>query len=243
MKARLLFTLVLLALAALHDKRTLGLDNFSVWLAVAAMVPWILPEIGSMISSLSVSGLFDVKFRELQEKVELQQNAIENGVGGKVSETAVKVAKAAAVATSLGGIPALEEDDGGSPVTATRDSSDPNKGQFGLQPSRDGFRLRATVNPFPGSTELFRIHAEVEGIDSGHRLGGGDSVRFTLPPTFPKPRVDVQPSGDGKSVLDRIARGAFTLGAEVIRAGKPPVRLELDLGRDVPGAPTAFREG
>src|ERR1700684_2146977 len=86
MLARIVFSVVLLLLAWLHahfhDAKGLNFDAMSVWLGVIAVVPWILTEVGEMVSSLTVSGVFQLNFRELQKKVEAQQIAIEGGVGG-----------------------------------------------------------------------------------------------------------------------------------------------------------------
>src|SRR5215831_4544158 len=94
---KVLFTAVLLALAALH--RWLGFDKTSVGLGVAAVVPWVLAEVQALIKNLKIPGVAEVEFRELKEKAEALQVAVEGGVGGKAAVPAAAAAATASPAT------------------------------------------------------------------------------------------------------------------------------------------------
>jgi hypothetical protein len=241
---RVLFTLVLFALAALHTIKRFGFDTISVSLGVVAVVPWILPQLFGMISSLSVTGLFEVKFKELQQTIAQQQQKIEGqaqdlqahavalaaGVGGGAPGDAVKTFAAAA-----GGAVAQSAELGEAPHIA----SDDPKGKYGGKPSSGYYRLKAAVKPFPGSDRMFLVHAWVESTDPSHHV---NKVIFDVGPTFPQREVEVTPNSDGIASLDRAARGAFTIGAKVFWGppSVPPVRLELDLATDVSDAPAGW---
>jgi hypothetical protein len=231
---RLWFSAIMLALAALH--KWLGFDSLSVGLGVAAIAPWILPEVRSLVSSIKLPGGLELEFQKLQETVEAQQVALEGGVGGKPEPEAASVAAAAATggahATHSSAVsfsaPAAEED------VRPVDPIDPNRGQFGSSPVSDGLRLSANVTPFPGSDQLFRIHAWV-AAESGPKLETGTKVRFYPHPTFRRRVLDALAGNDGTAAIDLVAWGAFTLGAVVSRGGRE-TRLELDLAtlRDAP---------
>src|SRR4051794_33050998 len=80
---KLWYTVLMLTLAVLH--RRYNVDNISIWLGVAAAVPWILPELQGLVETFKVGSLIDVKFRARldaqDEKIAGQQVAIESGVG------------------------------------------------------------------------------------------------------------------------------------------------------------------
>jgi hypothetical protein len=94
-------------------------------------------------------------------------------------------------------------------------------------------RLSATVKPFLGSDELFMVRAWVSSTDLARPLAEGTPVTFHLS-TFNPPVVVVKASG-GLAAIDRVARGSFTIGAEV-----DGVRLGLPLNT-VTGAPERFK--
>jgi hypothetical protein len=94
-------------------------------------------------------------------------------------------------------------------------------------------RLSATVKPFLGSDELFMVRAWVSSTDLARPLAEGTPVTFHLP-TFNPPVVVVKALG-GLAAIDRVARGSFTIGAEV-----DGVRLGLPLNT-VTGAPERFK--
>jgi hypothetical protein len=266
---RVLFTFVLFALAALHTIRQVNVDTLSVTLGVIAVVPWILPQLFGMISSLSVTGLFEVKFKELQQTIAQQQHkidgqeqevqahrlALEEGVGGVTAGDTAKrmtVAAGGAVAQSAEAgdiIQTLLESQitavGGaiahSPDAgeARHPASGDPKGKYGSKPSSGFYQLRAAVKPFPGSDRMFLVHAWVEATDARHHV---NKVIFDVGPTFPQREVEVTPNSDGIAFVDRAARGAFTIGAKVFWGppSVPPVRLELDLATDVSDAPSGW---
>jgi hypothetical protein len=240
----------MLLLAVLHSIPRLNLNTTSVWIGVLGVVPWVLPLLREMFTSLKINGVGEVTFRELQQKVanqeellKAQEEAIVTGAGGKTPAPAVALVKtmAAAVgATDQGTMEAAPEGDSApdgdaAPARVLRDPNDPNKGEFGEKAERDGYRLSADVTPVPGSTRLFQIIARVTGARKGNE------VRFHLHPSFGAGRdvVTVDVGSDGVAELNRKAWGAFTMGAEVITRDRI-IRLELNLAQ-LESAPAAFR--
>ena len=230
---KIFYTLVMLALAALH--RWFGFDKTSVGLGVAAVMPWVLGELQSMIKSLKLQGVAEVEFRELKEKAEALQVAVEGGVGGKAAVPAAAAAAAASPAPASGAksFSTMAADDVKKPA-----NDDPLKHQFGSKPSADGLVMKARVTRVPGSDTLFRIHAWVADA-SGAPLSRDVTVKIYLHPTFPRSERDATVGGDGTASLDLVAWGAFTMGAKVWRGDRVTL-LELDLATDVPGAPAEF---
>jgi hypothetical protein len=78
------------------------------------------------------------------------------------------------------------------------------------------------------------VQLKVTSTNAGAVLTG--TVRFHLHPTFVPSKRDVV-AVNNEAVLNLIAYGAFTVGAELF---DPKIVLELDLAT-VSGAPTAFR--
>ena len=221
------FALVCLAMAIFHEF-VHKLDSLFIGLVLLAAVPWFVPWIIPLLSSLKVGGL-ELNFRDLKAQVDANTQmtqATAAAVMPVVKQAVVKAAKAAASEYVSHGVPL-------SPGVA-QDESDPNKGDFGGSRERDGFRLGAQVTPVPQSTEYFLIHAWVEA--SGRRpLRDGAEVVFHLHPSFPQPVVRVTAAA-GAASIDRLGWGAFTIGVEV-----EGVRLELDLATEIPSAPPLFR--
>lgn len=121
-------------------------------------------------------------------------------------------------------------------ATAKFNPADPRKGQWGGLPSREGWRLGATVSEHGASKNWFDITLEVTAeAGSGKSLFG--DVEFYLHDTFARP-VETVGQKDGKAVLTTSAYGAFTVGALVKQDG---TRLELDLA-ELGTAPPRFRE-
>ena len=108
------------------------------------------------------------------------------------------------------------------------DAADPNKHQFGGRPIRNGRELSATVTPVDSAGTWFRVVLRV--------APAAENVTFHLHPTFPQTTVEVTPA-NGVAELERIAWGAFTVGATT-DGGR--TQLELDLA-EFDGAPEPFR--
>jgi hypothetical protein len=111
---------------------------------------------------------------------------------------------------------------------------DHNKGQFGGSREADGFIISVDPRPVKGLKDWYKLIYTVKAKDSDKKLTGG--VKFYLHNTF-KPRVEVVDSVNGVARLEKIAWGAFTIGAEILSTG---TKLELDLG-DEPGLPDDFK--
>jgi cellulose biosynthesis protein BcsQ len=122
----------------------------------------------------------------------------------------------------------------GAAVPATPvDADDPQKGQWGSLPSRNGRTLSASVSEV--SSGWFQIDLRVTGLASALPLT--EPVEFHLHPTFPQREVTVSPEGN-VAALSVHAWGAFTVGAS---ADGGRTLLELDLSDD-PSFPSSFRE-
>lgn len=106
---------------------------------------------------------------------------------------------------------------------------DPQKGQWGGKPSRNGRTLTAAVVPV--TDDWFEVTLRVQGLTPLK-----DPVVFYLHPSFSPNEYTVQPV-DGVAVLQIHAYGAFTVGA-VADAGRTV--LELDLA-ELSDAPPVFR--
>lgn len=117
-------------------------------------------------------------------------------------------------------------------------SDDPQKGEWGGSSFVEGYELIGQVESIPNSPEWFRVQLEVR--DSEPVRNPGARVQFHLHPTFRRKEV-VVPFCAGVAVLDLVAWGAFTVGAEVFDAvGKSLAKLELDLAT-LENAPMKFR--
>jgi hypothetical protein len=114
--------------------------------------------------------------------------------------------------------------------------ADPQEGRWGGQPVSNGRRLSAVVKPLPGDEDFFRLRIEVASTDETNNPLTG-KVYFHLHDTFdePDPVVKVR---DGRAVLNLVAYGAFTVGAE---ADDRKTRLELNLA-ELDDAPRKFKE-
>jgi hypothetical protein len=226
---KVLFSLLCLALA----RAEFGghpVSSTVVALITLASAPWSLPWLASFLQGLKVGGLLEVNFRQLEQKVEENAKAVA-AVGAGVPTRPVG-ARAAPTDEALAGPD--DESMANNPAAERALPVDPNKGRFGGKSAADGRKLTAEVKPFPGSTELFLIHAEVTSTNPGQPLTDGTTVGFFLEPAFSPAHANVKVS-NGVATIDRAAWQSFTLGAEV-----DGVKLELDLGADVPSVPPAF---
>ena len=167
--------------------------------------------------------------RNLQD-VESNMGALEKELGPGSKQAVAVLAPAsppAAIKLSGEGVPKAT-------ARAPYASDDPNKGQFGGSPERDGYRLTAKVTPLAGaSSSRCRVKLVVMSTDPGKRLQ--DHVTFYLHPTFGQwARYEVEVKGNVAE--DEITSyGAFTVGVET----SDGVRLELDL-MDVQGGTQRF---
>lgn len=110
---------------------------------------------------------------------------------------------------------------------------DPQKGQWGGQPDRNGWRLSAEVSEL--TREWCRIVLTV-GPDGESAKQLTAPVTLHLHDSFLHSSVEVPPD-DGKVCFKTAAYGAFTVGAVVRQDG---TTLELDLA-DVESAPDFFK--
>jgi hypothetical protein len=112
---------------------------------------------------------------------------------------------------------------------------DPQKNQWGGEQQRNGRRLDAEVEQI--DTDWFRVKLIVVPTDLTKPVQ--NRVRFHLHDSFRDNMVEVKPDADGTAALERVAYGAFTVGAEV--ENEPETYLELDLSDPRVGAPEVFR--
>jgi len=116
---------------------------------------------------------------------------------------------------------------------AGSDPSDPQKGRWGGRAIAGGYVLLAAVTPVEGDSKYFRVRLWVRPIEPSATVTG--RVTFYLHPTFINPVVPVEPER-GIAALERLAWGAFTVGAETHDGTK----LELDVSEPI-DFPPEFR--
>lgn len=238
------FAAVCIGLAIAHLLHPL--DSKFIGLVLLATAPIFLPWVQQKISSMKVGGV-EVNFRELKAQVDQNRQMVQ-ATAAQVMAVTEKPGKAKAdrrARQARAGVDAgapLAHDPmkpalviGEAAIASESDANDdPNKDQFGGSPEHDGLRLRAKVTPMPQSTGYFLVHAWVEASAGAQALDDGTEVVFHLHQTFAEPVVRVE-AQDGVAAIDRLAWGAFTIGAEI-----GTVRLELDLA-GLRGAPPEFR--
>jgi hypothetical protein len=250
-----LFALLCLGLAAADYTEFRGHHVSSTVLGLIALAtaPWSLKWFADMVQTLKVGGM-QIEFRQQIERVEAKVAALDDQ-GKQHAETVAEVASAiralASEAWAMFPWSVRRCRKGAafrSPVHPTRarplakeavapppELKDGNKNRFGGKPVSDGRKLSARVKPFPGSSELFAIRALVESTDPAtNPLIEGTPVILHLHPSFRQNEIQ-KPVKNGAATVECVSLGAFTIGAEV-----EDVRLDLDLARDVPGAPVAF---
>jgi hypothetical protein len=237
----LVFSVLCLALVAVDFKH--HVSSTVIGLLALASAPWSLPWFADLVQSLKV-GTMELNFRQhIEQKIDEQQKAVaaalSSGIGnpGPASSSgpgASGLSHAILAAPDRGDTSTADSDESAS------DMEDPNKGQFGGRPLANGRKLSAQVKPFPGSTELFLIHASVSSVDPTRPLIDDTPVIFYLHDSFAQ-KENQKLVKNGKASLDFVSRGAFTMGAVVQEENDVP--LELDLAKDVPDAPLAFISG
>lgn len=221
-----LFTLLCLGLAAAEYRREKPFDQqFQVFVLVAVL-PWALPWLSTLFRSVKVGGM-ELNFRELEAKIQETREAtkaLASGIGAQEAPSGSSTA-GKSLGTAVAGD--FGDPEGDQPTPGPPDED------FGNNPVVGSRRLSATVKPFLGSDELFMIHSWVNSTDLAKPLADGTLVRFHLP-TFNPPVAVVKAAG-GLAAIDRVARGSFTLGAEV-----EGVRLGLTLS-SVASVPERFK--
>ena len=119
-------------------------------------------------------------------------------------------------------------------VKARINPQDPQKGQWGRKPVRNGWELSAKVKKI--EPDWYGIELVVKP-SAGSEKALSSGVVFHLHDTFPEPVVPVERKNN-RAVFKTAAYGAFTVGALVEQDQTP---LELDLAT-LPTAPKRFRE-
>lgn len=221
-------------------------------LIALATAPWSLKWFADMVQTLKV-GSMQIEFRQQIEKVEEKvaalddqgkqhaetvaevAAAIDKGIGGRGDVSSVGSKMSEGHDFSVPSAPDPRQAAGQDAVAPPPELKDRNQNRFGWKPVADGRKLSAKVKPFPGSTDLFVIRALVESTDpTSNALTDGTRVIFHLHPSFRQNEIHKSVK-NGAATMECVSLGAFTMGAEV-----EGVRLELDLARDVPGAPRVF---
>lgn len=256
---RLFFALLCLSLAA-RDLLGPRVDPTVIGLIALATAPWSLPWVANLMQSLKVGGV-EFNFRQqIEQKIAALDNQGKE-VAAKVDEHAE--AFAAALSSGIGRprevapgnleIPeavshsvaaAPDRGESVSPAAGPRssdslpsDPEDPNKNQFGGRPVAKSRKLFAVVKTFPGSNDLFVITASVVSTDTTKPLTDDTPVTFYLHDTFAQ-KENRKLTKCGTATVECVSSGAFTMGAKVQE--EEDILLELDLAKDVPGAPVAF---
>jgi hypothetical protein len=120
------------------------------------------------------------------------------------------------------------------PPTSKINPRDPQKGQWGGEPSRNGWTVTATVTKM--ETYWFRTVLTVSAKPGSKKVLSG-TVTFHLHDSFAKPVREVAVK-EGKATLKVWTYGAFTVGVVI---NKDDTMLELDLA-ELKSAPKLFRE-
>jgi hypothetical protein len=229
-----LFTLLCLGLAAAEYRRKAPFDQQFVGLVFVAVLPWGLPWMSTLIKSLKVGGL-ELDFRELKAEIQEAREATKALASGLQAAPQPEATPPDGFTDKSLGTAVADDFEGpeSDQTVPNLRKSEPRVDDFGNNPAADSRRLSATIKPFLGSDELFMIHASVNSTDPARPLVDGTPVTFYLP-RF-NPPVAVVKAADGVAAIDRVARGSFTLGAQV-----DGVRLGLRL-HTVPGAPERFK--
>jgi len=233
---KLLFTLacVVAVAAQTHFK----LDATAVGLILLGLIPWLAPLLAPYVTTLKFAGM-EVALREMKAQVEESKQVAQAAVSAAVAGVGRAPGEQVSAPVSKS-----EYVDHGVPMPPKNESldseeeeyaSDPNRGMFGGKAETSGRKLCAEVKPLPGSTDFFRLHIWVAASAGAPPLADGTRVKFHLHPTF-RPMVTETVASAGVATLDRVAWGAFTVGAEV-----DGVQLELNLATDIP-APDLFRK-
>lgn len=182
------------------------------------------------------------RIKETQEQVHATQLVVAHGRGGRPAAPVPELEPAAAGmeagATAPTDGPRSSSGRGLEtmlPGAEEFNPDDPQRGRWGGKWRRNGRILSATVTPVPRTQGWYNVRLEVRSTDSENNPLKGH-VRFHLHPTF-TPQDPVVPVTGGVAALERIAWGAFTVGAEADDGETP---LELNLA-ELEDAPAEFR--
>lgn len=186
-----------------------------------------------MLTRMYLQGAFARAERDLGEVIQRLAERVEEAAEISEASALGRIRGASPVALGRGAGPAAAAFVSPLADPATFDPDDPNRGQFGGQSERNGYRISATVAPSRGLRGFFDVEMRVHSTN--HQRPLKDSVTFYLHPTFGDPQQIVRPV-EGVARLSVKAWGAFTVGAAI-----GDVRLELDLAR-VEGVPKEFAE-
>jgi hypothetical protein len=120
------------------------------------------------------------------------------------------------------------------PVAGKVNPLDPNKGQFGKEAEKNGWRVSAEVYTLEEGKWFF-IDIKVKSTDPEKPFL--KEASFYLHDSFPEPVVRVR-AHKGRARLKTSAYGAFMVGVIIEDDG---TQLELDLA-ELPDAPQVFRD-
>ena len=255
----LLFALLCLALAA-ADFQGHRVNTTLIGLVALATAPWSLPWFANLVQSLKVGGMelnfrqqveqkitaLDIQGKEVAAKVDEHAEAfaaaLSSGIGRPREVAPGNLERTEAVSHSVAAAPDRGESVSPAAVPLSSnflppDPEDPNKNQFGGRPVARSRKLFAAVKAFPGSSDLFVITASVVSTDTTKPLTDDTPVTFYLHDTFAQ-KENRKLAKHGTATVECVSSGAFTIGAKVQE--EEDILLELDLAKDVPGAPVAF---
>lgn len=195
------------------EESTSGFMN-AITYFVAAMVVFILRFTLPYLKSFSAG---DYKF-EFHANLETENKV---GIGGGKNSSHEEIHKVKKKFENLN-------------LKPEYDSNDPQKGMWGGKKENNGLKLSASVTETE-NPDLFKLKLKVEPVKNRNLTG---TVIFHLHDTFNdmNPEIYVR---DNKAELNLIVYGAFTVGAE---ADNGRTQLELDLDKDMPLAPSKFKE-
>jgi hypothetical protein len=232
----MVFTLAIGGLAVADYYREKPLDPAFVGLVTLAVLPWALPWLATLMKTMKVAGM-ELTFRELEAQIKDTRE-----VAQAAASVVTGVGKAPAMGSATATAPnpdalshsAFAADDEDVPRPVQTDSDAANALRFGNKPVAGRRRLSATIKPFPGSGDLFMVHAWVSSTEL-QPLKDGTRVTFYLHPSFKPNDVVTVEAVNGEAAIDRVTWGWFTVGAQV-----DGVELGLPLNT-VSGAPPLFK--
>lgn len=124
--------------------------------------------------------------------------------------------------------------------TTDASNDDPQKGKWGGQSERDGYKVYVSGNTVREITpDLFRFTLCVSSMSDAEPLTA--PVRLHLHDSF-DPMVRMLNPENGQVRVPMVVYGSFTVGVEVLVPGHEPVRLELDLADPSIHSPQAFKD-
>lgn len=193
----------------------------------------VLKETGTLVPNRRSTGV--LKSRDttvvFQGKLGASRITVSNAAGASVDDSLPDHVSYYADGRRVSEVldyPALHRDPG--------PPDDPNKGRFGEQAGRQGYRLTAAFGPATRKRGCVAVTMVVVADDDANVELGAD-VWFFLHPTFSPSRVKVRFKGQ-RATLTVEAWGGFTVGIWIPSAG---VELECDLSK-LPYAPKMIQE-